>query len=231
VLLKPRAEQVETAPVAPDRSSLATARPDDTGLGVRRSFERHFEPGEIVFEVDEPASFLYVIQSGSIDLTRPGPADPRIVARLGPGDIFGEMSLLLRAVRTVRAVAVTEARVLELDGATFERMCLERPEIALRIIQRLSGRVIELEQRLAELGVNDLLRPVVRRLVRLADRNDVGARVRTTLRELASETGLTMLDAHRALQNLFERKLVRLVEDALIVPDLEALTASLDGLD
>lgn len=207
------------------------SRPEDTGLGVRRTHERRFEAGEIVFDVAEPAGFLYVIQSGTIDLVRPGADRPRAVARLGPGDLFGEMGVLVGAARTVRAVAVTDARLLELDRGTFEGMCLERPEIALGIIQRLAARVIELEKRLAGLGMDDLLRPMVRCLVLRAERGEASARVRTTLRELAKETGLSMLDAHRALQNLFERKLIRLVDDVLIVPDLDALAGSLDGTD
>ena len=55
-----------------------------------------------------------------------------------------------------------------------------------------------------------------------------GSRVDTTLRELARESGLTMLEAHRALGQLLERKRVRLQDDALLIPDLEALSAALD---
>lgn len=211
--------------------SYAAARPEDTQIGVRRAYERGFRPGEIVFEVGDPGEVLYVIQSGTVELSRPGPAGRRVVARLGRGSLFGEMSVLVGGPRTVRAVALTEARLLELDAGTFRAMCHERPEIALGVIERLAERVIELERRLAELGVNDVLRTVVRCLLRGAERAEVGARVRTTLRALAEEAGLSLWDAHRALQALFERKLIRLVDDVLIVPDLDALAASLDTTD
>jgi hypothetical protein len=69
----------------------------------------------------------------------------------------------------------------------------------------------------------------VRVLVRRAEAGDGGgAQVATSLRELAGESGLSMLEAHRALGQLLERKRVRLQDDALVIPDLEALSAALD---
>ena len=55
-----------------------------------------------------------------------------------------------------------------------------------------------------------------------------GMRVTAQLRELATFAGLSMLEAHRALHQLFERKLVALAEDVLTIPDREALSATLD---
>jgi hypothetical protein len=56
-------------------------------------------------------------------------------------------------------------------------------------------------------------------------------RISTTLRALAGEAGLSLLETHRALQQLFERKLLRLIDDVLLVPDLDSLSACLDAAD
>ena len=136
------------------------------------------------------------------------------------------MGVLLGRPRTSRAVAASDARLLQLDGPTFEGMCVEQSEIAIRVIQRLAGRAIELEQRLAALGVDDLLRPVVRVIVRRATRGEEGrAEMATTLRKLADEAGLSLREAHRALNQLMDSRLLRLVDEKLHVPDLEALSA------
>jgi len=207
----------------------STTRSEDTGYVVRQSYEREYRAGEVIYEVGDEPSVLYVIQAGQVELMRDGPDGARAVARHGPGEFFGEMGVLAGRPRSMRAVAASDARVLELDPTTFESMCLERPEIALRMIRRLALRLTDLEQRLAALGADDLLRPVVRVLVRRAEGDDGEAsRVDTTLRELARESGLTMLEAHRALGQLLERKRVRLQDDALLIPDLEALSATLD---
>jgi len=211
--------------------SAAEGRVEDTRFRVRRAYERSFEAGQTVFDEGDQGSVLYVIQSGMVELVRSGPDAPRLVARLAAGEFFGEMGVLLGRPRAVRAVAVSDSRLLELDAATFEEMCVAQPEIAIRVIQRLAARVIDLEQRLAALGVDDLLRPVVRVLVRRADRQKGGSKLATTLRRLAGEAGLSLLEAHRALGQLLDRKLVRLVDDTLVIPDFEALSACLDGAD
>jgi len=204
---------------------------EDTDLRVRRAFERLLPAGEVVYEEGERGESLFVIQSGQVELLRSGPETARLVARLGPGEFFGELGVLLGRPRSARAVAVTDARLLEVDAATFEAMCVERPEIAIRVIQRLAARAIDLEQRLAALGVDDLLRPVVRVLLRRAEPADDGACVRLRLRDLATEAGLTLGEAHRALGLLLDRRLVRLQDEVLRIPDREALSACLDAPD
>jgi len=204
---------------------------EDTQFRVRRAFERSFEAGQTIFDEGDREEVLYVIQTGMVELIRSGPDGPRLLARLAPGEFFGEMGVLLGQPRSVRAVAASDSRLIELNGTTFEEMCVAQPEIAIRVIQRLAARVIELEQRLAALGSDDLLRPVVRVLVRRADREAGGGKLATTLRGIAGEAGLSLLEAHRALGQLLERKLVRLVDDVLIISDLEALSACLDGVD
>jgi CRP-like cAMP-binding protein len=201
---------------------------EDTNLHVRRSFERSFEAGELVFDAGDSGETFYVVQSGEVELTRPGPLGPRTVARLGPGDFFGEMSVLLGGARSERATAARQARLLELDRSTLQEMCLEQPEIAIRLIRRLAARVIDLEKRLAALGCDDQMRPVVRVLVRHAESGENGARVPMALRHIARQAGLTMLEAHGALTQLLEQRFVRLVDDELSIPDLDALFASLD---
>lgn len=202
---------------------------ENTQILVRRTYERVFEAGSVIFEEGDPGEVLFVIQSGEVELTRLGLTGRQVVARLATGDFFGEMSVVVREPRTARAVAINECRLLELDGATLEAMCVERPEIAIRMIRRLSDRLIESERRLSALGVDDLLRPVVRAMVRSAEAGEGVFRIPGSLRSLAHESGLSMLEAHRALHQLLDQKLIRLVDDVLTTPDVERLSACLDA--
>ena len=202
---------------------------ENTQILVRRTYERTFDAGAVIFEEGDAGDVLFVIQSGEVELTRLGLMGRQAVARLACGDFFGEMSVVVREPRTARAVAVTDCRLLELDGATLEAMCVERPEIAIRIIRRLTDRLIDSERRLSALGVDDLLRPVIRSMVRSAEPAESGFRIPGSLRSIAQESGLSMLEAHRALHQLLDQKLVRLVDDVLTTADVERLSGCLDA--
>jgi len=195
---------------------------------VKSAFQRTFEDGDIVFEEGDEGIDLYVIQSGRVQITRGHAAATRIVANLVPGDFFGEMSVVLGEARTARAVAVGPTELLELDGETLEAMCMERPEIAIRLIQRLATRLIGAERRLAALGLDELVLPLIRFLYAQAhDEADEELRVTTTLRELAESCAMSMQETHQALHQLMDQKLIRLSGDELIASDRAALSTAI----
>lgn len=202
---------------------------DNTQTLVRRAHERIFEPGSVIFEEGDPGQVLFVIQSGEVELTRRGLTGRQVVACLSAGDFFGEMSVIVGEPRTARAIATSGCRALEIDGATLEGICVERPEVMFRILRRLTDRLIGAERRLSAQGVDDLLRPVVRTMVRNAEAHADGFRIPGSLRTLAQESGLSMAQAHRALHQLLDQKLVRLVDDVLLIRDVERLSACLDA--
>ncbi len=217
--------------MAASPSSASPGSLSETGARIRSVFERNFRAGQLVYDEGQQGDALYVIQAGQVELIRNAEGGQRLISRHGPGEFFGEMGALLGRPRSARAVAISELRLLELDARTFEAMCVEQPEIAIRVIQRLAARTIRLEQRLAALGADDLLRPVVRVLVRRAERGANGARIETTLRKLAGEAGVLLAEAHRALAQLLDQRLLRLVDETLVIADLEALSAVLDPAD
>jgi CRP-like cAMP-binding protein len=201
---------------------------ETTQIQVRRAFQRVYDDGEIIFDEGDEGIDLYVIQSGEVQITRGSSAEARIVAKLGAGDFFGEMSVVLGEARTARAVACGRTELLELDGETFEAMCVERPEIAIRMIQRLAIRLIGAERRLAALGLDELVGPLVRYLAgKAGDVLEEELRITTSLRDLASGCELTLRETHQALHQLMDQKLIRIVGDELIAPDPAALSTAM----
>lgn len=201
---------------------------ETTQIQVRKAFQRTYEDGEIIFDEGDEGIDLYVIQAGTIQITRDGSGGSRIVANLNAGDFFGEMSVVLGEARTARAVARGRTELLVLDGETLESMCIERPEIAIRMIQRLAVRLIAAERRLAALGLDELVGPLVRHLAARAGQDlDEELRLTTSLRELASDCDLTLQEMHQALHQLMDQKLVRIVGDELIAPDPAALSTAM----
>ena len=201
---------------------------ETTQIQVRRAFERRFEDGELIFDEGDEGMDLYFIQSGQVQVTRTSQAGQRVIAKLGPGEFFGEMSVVLGEARTARAVALGETDLLELDGETFEGMCIERPEIAIRVIQRLATRLIAAERRLAALGLDELVGPLVRYLSAQAEpASDAELRMHTSLRDLAASCQLSLRETHQALHQLMDQKLIRLVDNELVASDRAALSAAM----
>jgi len=201
---------------------------ETTQVQVRRAFQRLCQDGEIIFDEGDEGIDLYVIQAGRVEISRSGTAGPRVVAKLGPGDFFGEMSVVLGQARTARSVAVGPTELLEIDGETLEAMCMERPEIGIRMIQRLALRLNGAERRLAALGLDELVGPLIRYLAaQPIGENEGELRLRTTLRDLSVACDLSLEEAHQALHALMDQKLLRLAEDELVAPDRAALTTAL----
>jgi CRP-like cAMP-binding protein len=125
-------------------------------------------------------------------------------------------------------VAVGPTELLEIDGETLESMCMERPEIGIRLIQRLATRLIGAERRLAALGLDELVLPLVRYLYAQApEEADEELRVTTTLRELAAGCEMSMQETHQALHQLMDQKLIRLSGEELIASDRAALSSAI----
>jgi CRP/FNR family cyclic AMP-dependent transcriptional regulator len=106
-------------------------------------YGRDFPAGAVIFEEGDPGSRIYVIQSGHVRIVKRTGGRAITLARLGPGEFFGEMALLDHQPRSASAVVDEAARILELDEAAFERIVADRGEVAMRLLRRLSRRLRE----------------------------------------------------------------------------------------
>ncbi|MFK7897461.1 MAG: Crp/Fnr family transcriptional regulator [Myxococcota bacterium] len=202
---------------------------ENTQIQVQNTFQRTFADGEIIFDEGDEGMDLYIILSGHIQISRAGSSGQRVIAKLSPGEFFGEMTVILGEARTARAIAVGETELLELDGETLEAMCMERPEIGIRLIQRLATRLISAERRLAAMGLDELVGPLVRFIAQQGEgaAPDEELRFSTTLRALSEGCELSMQETHQALHQLMDQKLVRVVGEELIAPDPAALSTAM----
>ena len=208
----------------------ATKAKSSAGGAENAPPEREIAEGELLFDVGDPGTSVFFLRGGEVDLLTPGPEGGfHLFERVTPGGSIGAIDVIAGRQRTCQARAQTPVRVLELDAATFRAMCHERPGIATRILEEQALRTGTLEQRLGAVGADDLVRPIAYTLLVRSQSAERGVRVATTLRELSNDSGLSMRQAHRGLQQLFEAKNVRLHDDALWIPDPDALRAHLRG--
>src|ERR1700733_4933201 len=104
-------------------------------------FGREYRAGEVLFREGESGEEMFVIQSGTVQITKHASGEERPLATLGRGEFLGEMAILNGKPRTATAIVLEDARVLVIDAKTLETMISKNPEIALRLIKKLARRL------------------------------------------------------------------------------------------
>jgi CRP/FNR family cyclic AMP-dependent transcriptional regulator len=110
---------------------------DDLDAVADRAAEVTFPAGRVIARQGEVGTGFFVVESGRVDVVRDG----RIVASLGPGEFFGELSVLDGKPRNAQVVAAEDTTTLALASWDFERTVLEHPALALAILRGLAGRL------------------------------------------------------------------------------------------
>ena len=91
---------------------------------------RSYDEGDIIVTEGEPGSSLFLIVGGSVRVfTRTDDGGNLQLAELGPGDFFGEVSLLSGKPRTATITARTQVTAIELDSASVDRIAENHPEV------------------------------------------------------------------------------------------------------
>ena len=104
-----------------------------------------FAHGEVVTHEGDPGDGLYLITTGTAAVQLGVGERAREIARLGPGQFFGEMSLMTGAARSATVVAITDLECYCIDKAVFQTLIAARPEIADQVAEVLAARREALE--------------------------------------------------------------------------------------
>lgn len=109
--------------------------------------ERDYAAGDILVRQGQPGAGLFVIVSGHVQVTQQpeGGGDVRQLATLGPGDVFGEMTLLDDLARSATATASEPVHALLIPVYDFRTALHEDPDIAIRLLAVLSRRLRAVE--------------------------------------------------------------------------------------
>jgi CRP-like cAMP-binding protein len=115
----------------------------DLQLIARASDEVSVKDGRVLVEQGKPGHEFFLILEGTAVVRR----NNRKVADLGPGQYFGELSLLDRGPRTATVVATSDARVLVLGQREFLGVLDEVPGLAYKILRLMAHRLREADLR------------------------------------------------------------------------------------
>jgi CRP/FNR family cyclic AMP-dependent transcriptional regulator len=214
------------------KAPLFAALDEEASASLRSSMnEVGLIRGQTLFEEGDPGDCLYVVTGGKIKLGVTSP-DGRetLLAILGPGEMFGELSLFDPGPRTAAATAVTDATLVALGHDDLQPWLTGRPEVASQLLGALARRLRRTNEAMADLVFSDVPGRVAKQLLDLARRfgvqTDDGLRVThdLTQEELAQLVGASRETVNKALADFASRGFLRLEARAVVILDLERLS-------
>lgn len=108
---------------------------------ARRTTDVSLPAGEVVIEEGRVGYEFFVLTEGEVQVTRGN----QVLAKLGPGDFFGELALLERGPRTATVTALTPIEAVVLTAQEFDAFLEEVPSVARTILQGVARRLRELD--------------------------------------------------------------------------------------
>lgn len=186
--------------------------------------------GDVLFTEGQPGDRLYVIREGKIKLGRSsGDGRENLIAVLGPGEMFGELSLFDPGPRSLGASAVSDSVVYELGHQALVAALEENPGVAKHLLTALARRLRRTNEALADLVFSDVPGRVAKALLDLSTRFgeevDEGIRVAhdLTQEELAQLVGASRETVNKALADFAGRGWVRREGRAVVLLDIDRL--------
>jgi len=198
-------------------------------------FGKEVPKGTILFRENEPGQEMYIIQSGSVRISKKVRDIEKTLTILGKGEFFGEMSILNDKPRSATAEVIEDAKLLVIDPQTFETMIRNNAEIALRIIKHLSARLQGADNQIENLLLRDNTSRLVNTLAKIAsergEKTAQGIRIHFRPEELAGIAGIPFNQVEEITKKLVNSRILRIEEGQLVIASQELLDRCLRYLE
>jgi CRP/FNR family transcriptional regulator len=203
-----------------------------------RAVPHHFDPGKVIFSEGEPCEGLYVIESGAVKVyTVSAGGREQVLTIEGPGGSVAELPVFDDGAYPASAAALSEASLLFISKRDFQALCLEHPQVALKLLKVVGTRLRKLVSIIEELSFTTVRHRLAALLLRLAERKGkrTGRGVEFTLtasnQELAAHIGTVRELVSRNLSRLQAEGILKLDGKKVVIPDLEALRAEVEATE
>jgi CRP/FNR family cyclic AMP-dependent transcriptional regulator len=147
---------------------------DDRQALAQSLVERKFGAGDIIMNLGDRGTSMFIVAEGHINIYLPGEASRRISLKdITTGEHLGELALFDDKPRSASAVATTDAVLLELDRETLSTYLAQRPQGAMTLLRTLAARLRATNEMLSQRAAKNVVAELESRLTwsqKLADR-------------------------------------------------------------
>lgn len=179
--------------------------------------------GKVFYRPEETGEVLFILKEGKVQLYRISPEGKKLViTTLSAGSLFGEMALLGQQMHNTFAEAMEDCVICVMSRNDLERLILQRPQVALRILEITGWRLRDAESRLEDLAFKGIPARLSSLLLRLADpeTNEIRG---LTHQDLAEMVGTYRETATQVLNDLKGRGLIEIGRKRITILDRDGL--------
>ena len=203
---------------------------------AHRTVKHHVKAGDIIFTEGDPCQGFYVVESGEVKIFKTAASGREQVLTVDrAGNSIAEIPVFDGGPYPASAVATVDTTLMFVSTRDFRTLILEHPEIGLKVLRNVGSRLRRLVGLIEELSFTTVRSRLVMMLVRLArtEGTHTARGTEVTLpsnQEIAAQIGTVRELVSRNLSRLQVEGMIRIDGKQVIVPDVDALAASVEEL-
>ena len=209
---------------------------EELGFVSPRLVTRRYVPGESVFHEGDACTGLFIVQAGNVRIFKTSAGGREQVLSIdGPGSSIAELPVFDGGSYPASAQALSDAVLLLFPKQDFRALCLQYPEVALKILRVMGGRLRHLVGIIEELSFTTVRQRLIALLVRLGRIGGNGDAVEFPIpannSELAAQIGTVRELVSRNLSRLQSERLIDINTQTWKIPSLKRLESELRDPD
>ncbi|MDR3304311.1 MAG: cyclic nucleotide-binding domain-containing protein [Treponema sp.] len=192
--------------------------------------KRMYAADTVLYAQGEPGEEMFVVQSGSVKISKIVNNSEVLLAVLNTGDIIGEMAILGSKPRSVTAVTVERTSLISISKANFTNIVASSPQIVAHLMKSMAERIWFIYKQLANSSLSDILTRMYDMLLIQLEKNKIPDDLKCAysfsfgLNELLSLIGVSQKDAEKAIQKFAANSNITCSDDAIFVENVATLT-------
>ncbi|HTR66634.1 MAG TPA: Crp/Fnr family transcriptional regulator [Terriglobales bacterium] len=210
---------------------------DELAYIVDRVVSRKFRSGEPIFSEGDPCPGLWVVESGKVKIFKAAASGrEQVLTFEGPGSSIAELPVFDGGPYPASAAAVADSTLLFVSKEDFRRLCLKSPEVALKVLRVVGGRLRGLVVIIEELSFSTVRHRLASFLLRLARQGvrvpqGVEIALPVNQQEVAAQIGTVRELVSRGLGRLQAQGTIEIEGRRILIRDLKALQRELEDSD
>jgi CRP/FNR family transcriptional regulator len=208
------------------------------GAIAERATRKRFEHGSIVFSEGDACRELLIVEEGSVKLLKSAAnGRQQLMGIERTGNTLAEVPVFDGGRYNVTALVIEATVLLRLDAEHFRKVCLQQPEVAVKVIKVLGHRLRHLERLVEELSFSTVRGRLIAHLLRLAEEcgnchgNSVDFELKENNEELATRIGTVRELISRNLGRLHGDGLIQMRRRIVRIPNVQKLENEVSGRD